>query len=80
MKIIQNAIGVIRKQPVSSSIILDNNRDHIINLHNITNVKNIVIIELHKTFLRSMHTEVKNMIINSSFMVEYQQSPENMFP
>ena len=31
-------------------IIVENNRDHVINIKNITNINNIGIIELHKRF------------------------------
>ena len=65
MEIIQNAIGFIRNKPVPPRITVDNKRYHIINLHNLTNIKNIGIIELHQILLCSMHMEVNNMIIDS---------------
>ena len=60
--------------------ILDNNKDYIINLHNIMNVNSIVIIEPNEAFLPIMHTKRKICIIKVAFIVEYQILSENMFP
>ena len=43
-------MGIIAKHQVPPMIIVEHNRDHIINLYLITNVNSIVMIEQHKRF------------------------------
>ena len=68
VKIFLNRVGVIVNHPVPPVIIVDNNRDHITNLHLIINVKIIVMIELYWKLLPIMHMKVWEWIIKVSFI------------
>ena len=79
LKIIQNKIGINKKEQVPPRLIVENNRGHFIRPQNIFTVKNIDRLDMHPPLLYIINMEFNCLNIVVTLLVVYSQDPQILF-